>query len=185
MQAGKGELRSATDMHKEYSIVLAEEAHLTKLQAIEYAAGQMFKGWGFPIELIEHEMPLSVLQQGLEEQLLWVALTEDETPVGFALLEREGDFLHLEELDVHPDHGRKGIGSALVHKVCDWGRGQGYKRMTLTTFQHIPWNRPFYEKLNFQVIPERQLSADLKRRMQRETGRGMEPGLRVAMQRTL
>jgi GNAT superfamily N-acetyltransferase len=172
-------------MHEDYRIVLAEPSHLTRLQAIEYAAGQLFKGWGFPDELIEHEMPLSVLQEGLSQQLLWVTLSATEVPVGFALLERDGDFLHLEELDVHPDHGRRGIGSALVNKVCEWGREQGFKRMTLTTFHHIPWNRPFYEKLNFRVVPEHLLSAELKDRMEREAGKGMEPGLRVAMERWL
>ncbi len=172
-------------MLKEYRIAPAEESHLTELQAIEYAAGQMFVGWGFSDELIEHEMPLSILKEGLAKQLLWVALSPESVPVGFALLERSGTSLHLEELDVHPDHGRRGIGSALVNAVCDWGREQGFTTMTLTTFHHIPWNRPYYEKLGFQVIPEHMLSAELKERLDREATRGIEPGLRVAMVRTL
>ena len=39
-------------------------------------------------------------------------------PVGFALVEMLADDLpHLEELDVDPSHGRRGLGTALVRGV--------------------------------------------------------------------
>ena len=56
---------------------------------------------------------------------LWVALTE-EVPVGFALVEMlANDLPHLEELDVDPSHGRRGVGTALVRAVCKWAEVSG------------------------------------------------------------
>jgi len=43
-------------------------------------------------------------------------------PVGFALVEILDGAAHLEEIDVHPAHGRRGLGSALVRAVCEWAR---------------------------------------------------------------
>jgi GNAT superfamily N-acetyltransferase len=172
-------------MHQGYSIEPAQPQHLVKLQAIEHAAGKMFAGWDLPASLFDEEMPLPVFETALALGLLWVALSPGGEPVGFALLERDGKLLHLEELDVHPDHGRKGIGSALVNSVCSWGVKQGCISMTLTTFRHIPWNRPFYEKLEFRVLPEARLGGDLKQRLAREAVQGMDPALRVVMKREL
>ena len=51
---------------------------------------------------------------------LWVALA-DHVPVGFAhVVVRETGAAHLEELDVHPEHDRRGVGRQLVSTVCAW-----------------------------------------------------------------
>jgi hypothetical protein len=42
-------------------------------------------------------------------------------PVEFAHVEvLEPLVAHLKEIDVHPDHGQRGIGTGLVMVVCDW-----------------------------------------------------------------
>ena len=46
--------------------------------------------------------------------------------------------MHLEELDVHPDHGRRGLGSSLVMAVRDWAAATGHEAITLTTFRESP-----------------------------------------------
>jgi len=172
-------------MNQEYSIELAQTQHLVELQTIEHAAGKMFAGWDLPSSLFDEKMPLPVFETALSQGLLWVALSTGGEPVGFVLLERSGNLLHLEELDVHPDHGRKGIGSALVNSVCNWGEKKGCTSMTLTTFRHIPWNRPFYEKLEFIVLQEAQLEDELRERLAREAVQGLDPSLRVEMKREL
>ncbi|MBW4457630.1 MAG: GNAT family N-acetyltransferase [Nostoc indistinguendum CM1-VF10] len=54
------------------------------------------------------------------------------------------------QIDVAPEHGQRGIGSALVGTVCTWAKQQGYRIVSLSTFRDIPWNAPFYSKLGFQ-----------------------------------
>jgi GNAT superfamily N-acetyltransferase len=113
--------------------------------------------------------------------LLWVALADD-APVGFALLESSSrDVVHLEEMDVHPGHGRRGVGTALLRAVLGWAAESGYRAMTLTTFRAVPWNMPFYAREGFQEVPAPELGPDLAAVVQRETARGLDPETRVVM----
>jgi GNAT superfamily N-acetyltransferase len=53
--------------------------------------------------------------------------------VGFAHVKvLEPRAAHLEEIDVHPEHGRRGLGTQLVMAVCEWAATEGYRSVTLT-----------------------------------------------------
>jgi GNAT superfamily N-acetyltransferase len=81
----------------------------------------------------------------------WV-MVAGEPVTGFAhvlLLEREP---HLEQLAVHPDHQRRGTGTALVRAALQRAGNEGHRRLTLSTYDAVPWNRPFYERLGFEVV---------------------------------
>ena len=133
----------------------------------------------------EDTAPLEEFQAAQTAGLLWVALSWQLQPVGFALVERVGTWLHLEEIDVHPLHGRRGIGAALVETVCAWGRDRGYAHMTLTTYRDIPWNGPFYAKLGFKVLDVEDLTPELRERVEDEAARGWGLLPRVVMQKVL
>jgi GNAT superfamily N-acetyltransferase len=108
----------------------------------------------------------------------------DDVPVGFAHVELiERDAVHLEEIDVHPDHGRRGLGARLIRQVCRWAVSNGYRAVTLTTFRDVPWNLPFYERLGFDVVPPDQVSASLRAIVEDETRRGLDRSRRVVMKR--
>ena len=62
------------------------------------------------------------------------------------------DLPHLEEIDVHPPHERRGQGPALVRAVCEWAADSGYAMLPLTTFRAVLWNYPFYTRLGFVVL---------------------------------
>jgi GNAT superfamily N-acetyltransferase len=117
--------------------------------------------------------------------LLWVALDAAGTPVGFAVASVHGRRVHLDELDVLPEHGRKGVGSALVGSVEDHAVDSGCTEITLTTFGDIPWNAPFYASIGFEVIPEQDLDVELLRRLSAETELGLHRSRRVAMRKPL
>jgi N-acetylglutamate synthase-like GNAT family acetyltransferase len=104
--------------------------------------------------------------------------------VGFAHIEvLEPTVAHLEEIDVHPDHGRRGVGTELVFSVCRWAAANGYSCVTLTTFRDVPWNRPFFARLGFEEIPPEELSPALLSVIEDETRRGLDSSRRVAMRR--
>ncbi len=84
---------------------------------------------------------------------------------------------------MHPDHGRRGVGARLVSAVCEWAARERYAWVTLTTFRDVPWNRPFYERLGFRVIPSAEASPALSSILQDEAQRGLDPARRVAMRR--
>jgi len=112
---------------------------------------------------------------------LWVAL-EGDSPVGFAQVEMlAGDLPHLNEIDVHPAHGCRGLGTRLVRTVCDWGAGAGYAQITLTTFREVVWNMPWYTRLGFVELPAERWRDELRRLVAAETARGLDPARRVVM----
>ena len=172
-------------MEATYSIELAQPEHLLELPEIEQQAASLFQGWNVPASVLEETTPLAEFQAAQAAGLLWVAVSPQHHPVGFALVEQEGSRLHLEELDVHPLHGRQGIGRALVEAVCIWGRERGYEEMTLTTYRDVPWNGPFYARLGFEVLGTAELTAELRERVEAEAARGLDPADRVVMRKGL
>lgn len=170
-------------MEASYSFVLAQPEHLSELPEIERQAALLFRDWNVPAAVIEEATPLEEFQAAQEEGHLWVALSPQGRPVGFVLTESDGATLHLEEIDVHPQHGRRGVGKAFVETVCTWARDHGYTAITLTTFRDIPWNAPFYTKLGFEVVPAEALTAELRRRVADEEARGLDSARRVVMRK--
>lgn len=83
-----------------------------------------------------------------------VATGPDDRPVGFAAARPVGAHLHLAELSVDPDHGRIGVGRALVEAVAGLARRRELAGVTLTTFRDVPFNAPFYARLGFVEMPQ-------------------------------
>lgn len=165
-----------------YRIVNARQRDLPMLADIERAAAALLVSHA-PASVLNETTSEDDLRSAQAEGRLWVALAGD-TPVGFAHVEVLGPgVVHLEEIDVHPDHGRRGLGSRLVTAVCEWAASSGYPAVTLTTFRDVPWNMPFYARRGFQEVPTRELSADLSAIVEDETRRGLDPTRRVVMRR--
>lgn len=111
--------------------------------------------------------------------MLWVALDAAKLPVGYALLEIVDGLALLAQMDVHPDHGQRGIGAALGCRVIKRVREMGLNELFLTTFSHVKWNGPFYEKLGFRILGPGELPRFLDNILRKERERGLDN--RVAM----
>ena len=165
-----------------YTITAARLQDLPRLSAIELAAARLLEGHA-PESVLNETTSLDVLKQAQRDGRLWVALADD-VPVGFAHVEViEPDAVHLEEIDVHPEHGRRGLGATLVLRVCEWAAVHRYGSVTLTTFREVPWNMPFFAQLGFVIVPPEQLSASLLAIVDDEARRGLDPLRRVVMKR--
>ena len=167
-------------MNAAYDISLARPSDLSHINHIELAAARLLIGHA-PESVLAEATPIAVLEAVQREGRLWVARV-NETPIGFAHVELfEPNVAHLDELDVHPEHGRRGIGAGLVRTVCRWAAATGYSAVTLCTFRDVPWNMPFYAKLGFDLIPAAELSRELQAVVDDETRRGLDPTRRVVM----
>jgi GNAT superfamily N-acetyltransferase len=165
-----------------YEIALARPKDLPWLTAIELAAATLLTGHA-PESVLAETTSHEVLKAAQSHGQLWVALSDD-LPVGFAHVEVfEPTVAHLEEIDVHPAHGRRGLGTRLVMAICAWAATAGCRSVTLTTFRDVPWNMPFYARLGFEVIPSGRLSPFLRSVIEDETRRGLDPARRVVMRR--
>jgi GNAT superfamily N-acetyltransferase len=80
------------------------------------------------------------------------ALPEDDMPVGFILVGMLDRAAHIYELSVAEEHGRQGIGRLLIEEASRYAGAEGVTALTLSTFQDVPWNGPFYEQLGFRYL---------------------------------
>jgi GNAT superfamily N-acetyltransferase len=170
-----GRYRSAV-----HEIGRARPDEIPALPEIERRACVLFRTVPATADLPDYLTPVEDFEAAAQAGLLWVARGEDGRPVGFALAEDLGDSLHLEELDVLPEHGRSGIGAALVARVLEAARTRGTP-LTLCTFREVPWNAPWYTRLGFRPMAPGELSRSLRARIDEETARGLPAALRVAM----
>jgi GNAT superfamily N-acetyltransferase len=100
-----------------------------------------------PFALSEHARWLAAMQRGDG----WFAETSAGR-VGLLVLAVAGGVRNLEQLSVRRDSMRQGIGRRLLAHAIEWA---GAEPLWLTTYAHLPWNRPFYERHGFTVVPER------------------------------
>ena len=166
-----------------YTVELARPEQIRVLPEIERAAAALFPDDVIIPEIRLSAVPHEQLEIACVEERLWTAVTNTGTVVGFAIAMRESNAALLQEIDVHPAHQRKGLGRRLIREVICWTQAQGFSRVLLTTFEHVPWNAPFYSKLGFRILAEDELSRELRERLEDERKRGMRQ--RVAMQLTV
>ncbi len=172
-------------MSGSYRIALAKRDHLEQLQQVELAAAAIFSKEDVPENIRSTATSLDDLASAQADGRLWTALSSDGTPVGFAIVRMVDGLAYLQEIDVHPEHGRRGIGTSLIHSVCAWARSHRIAAVTLTTFRHLPWNAPFYERLGFRSLEQGELTPGLVVILADEVGRGLDPKKRVAMLKQL
>ena len=163
-----------------YQIARARLEDLAQLPAIELAAAQLLRGHA-PESVLNEVTDCDTFADAARQGRLWVALAGD-APVGFALVKMLADDLpHLDEVDVEPSHGRRGVGTALVRAVCEWATASGFSILTLTTFRAVPWNLAFYARLGFVEIPRDLLRPELAAVVSDEAARGLAPETRAVM----
>jgi GNAT superfamily N-acetyltransferase len=120
---------------------VARPDELVLLPALEASADSMFEAIGIG------PFPGPGTVEEFADAL--VVLVSGDPPVGLARLDRIDHTVHLEQLSVHPDSARRGVGRALLRAACDWARDHGYDELTLVTYRDVPWNGPFYASEGF------------------------------------
>lgn len=163
-------------MSRSQLIRLASRADLPALQAIERAAGTLFPDGRIPD--VDDAMPIRALEEGMRNELLLVATLQGFV-VGFAMAQALDGYLHIAVMAVHPDHGNRGLGRKLVLALIHEAGRRKHAGVTLTTFDDLPWNGPFYRKTGFRVLRDSELSPSLRNILAQEVDSGMVN--RVAM----
>ena len=172
-------------MEPGYRIRPARQSELAALPEIERLAAERFEDFGLAEVFSRIVTSLELLRARARAGQVWVAAGDDDRPIGFAVgATLDGD-AHLDELDVHPKHGRRGIGTALVETACAWARSAGYRAITLSTLRQVPWNAPFYVKLGFTILAETELTQTQRELLNYEARLGLPMNGRVLMRRGL
>lgn len=150
---------------------------------IEVSANRIFADIGMDAVAAMNPMTDTELQAAVRTGSAWVAALADE-PCGFIALSLEGQEAHIEQLSVHPQLQRRGMGRQLLAIAEDWACTRGLDWLTLTTFEDVAWNAPYYRALGFEVVPAGALSGHLLRAMEASKDQPWaRAGRRVAMRR--
>ncbi|MEZ6001994.1 GNAT family N-acetyltransferase [Hyphomonas sp.] len=142
-----------------YDIAPALLDDIARLIEVDLAAGQLFAPTGLlSDEALQDHVPETVMVQAVEAGDLLKICNGGDLPAGFALVSHRGGTLYLDQISVHPDHGRRGLGGELVRHVLQVAKQRRLKQVTLSTFRDVPWNAPFYGKLGFREIPRKDMA---------------------------
>ena len=153
---------------------------LPLLREVERAAGEAFRALGMDAVADDEPPTVQELLGPLEDGRLLVVGGE---PLAYLLVEAVDDAAHVEQVTVRPDQRGRGLGARLVDRAGQWGRERGLQAVTLTTYEHVPWNAPYYARLGFCVVAPELLGPQLRRVVDGEAARGLARWPRVAMRR--
>ncbi|HEV2370130.1 MAG TPA: GNAT family N-acetyltransferase [Acidimicrobiales bacterium] len=165
------------------SVRAARDEDLAALREIERASGQRYRDHGLAPVADDEPAPIEVLSRYAADGRAWVAVDPDDHPVGYLLVDEVDGAAHIEQVSVLPDHQGRGVGRMLIDRADGWAGRRAMTALTLTTFGHIPWNRPLYEHLGFRVLGEDELGPGLRAVRDAEAAHGLDPDLRVVMRR--
>lgn len=164
-------------------IRIAHSGDIERLRAIEIAAGRAFRDLG--MAAIADDPPPSDAEftDMVASGLTWVALVENEV-VAYLSAEVVDGTLHIAQVSVHPDAARRAVGRALIDHAGEVCAARGLAGLTLTTFRDVPWNAPYYSRLGFRVVPESDVTPELRAIRRTEMERGLDQWPRVCMRRS-
>ena len=154
---------------------------LELLPAIQLAAGAAFRDIGMAAIADSAPLSASALTAYQRAGHAWVAVTADDVPGGFIVVDLIDGRAHIEQLSVHPDHARRGVGRLLINHVDRWAAGQDIDALTLATFRAVPWNGPYYARLGFRDMAPAEITAGLAALLNEEAAHGIDPAARVCM----
>ena len=166
-----------------YALQEAGEEDLPSLAHIERSVAGLFPPGSIPDHIRSDALPMHLLREGLVAGTLWVVRSDSGTIAGYALLRIIENIALLAQIDVLPEYGRKGLGTALTLHAADAAAEREHSSLYLTTFRNIPWNAPFYSKLGFVPLTPSEAPPVMRNILSEELAAGLED--RVIMRRSL
>ena len=156
------------------TVRLATFADAALLPAIETSAGESFRALPDLAWIADEEIGGSEIYPArIAEGCLWVVEDSPEGVAGFLSAQPFGAELHVWELAVAQPSQRRGLGRLLLDAAQHRARVDGLAALTLTTFRHVAWNAPFYERYGFRTLEGAETGARLAETLRLEAERGL------------
>ncbi len=158
----------------------AAPADVAAIQRVGVAADTRYVATAHP-ELCDGEsIPTADALRAIEQGRLTVAEV-DGAVAGWVVVGRLGGELCLGHLCVAPEHGRRGLGAALLDHVVERARAAGERSIVLNTQRDIPWCMPWYARRGFVVVPREAWSEALAALTEAQSEGGLDWSSRVHM----
>ncbi|HKO91374.1 MAG TPA: GNAT family N-acetyltransferase [Polyangiaceae bacterium] len=172
-----------------FSIRKALPGELHVLNALDDDAVTLYAEYGIRIELgPDHVFARDELRRWLRSAELgrtFLAVDGAEKAVGFAALDVVDGEPYLDQLAVAVASMRRGIGGRLLASSAEWARSTGGSALWLTTYDHLPFNRPYYERHGYVVVPESACGPGIVHHLDEQRRHLPAPAQRVAMRLAL
>lgn len=149
---------------------------LERLREIEVAAGRCFTDVGMP-EIAADE-PFSVAELA-RYQSDGRCLVIGEPAIAYLIWDLVDGAAHIEQVSVHPDGARRGLGRAMIDRV----QAKTGLVSTLTTFRDVAWNAPYYARIGFRTLDAAEVTPGLAAIRAHEAAIGLDRWPRVCMRR--
>ncbi|MFE5804766.1 GNAT family N-acetyltransferase [Streptomyces sp. NBC_01232] len=167
------------------TIRTARLEELPLLQDIERAAGRCFRDIGMPEIADDEPLTIDELAPYRQAGLAWVSVDAADAPGAYLIAEYVEGNLHVEQVSVHPDRARRGLGRGLLEHLAAFARHEDVPALTLTTFTEVPWNAPYYARCGFRLLEDAGLPPGLRDIRDREAAHGLDRWPRACMRRDL
>ena len=130
-----------------------QEVHVPDLLKIDRAAAEEY--WALGFDAAEVPVRTSGELYRLPKQHAVRVAEADYVVAGFSAFRDESPGVaYLEEISVHPDYRRFGIGRRLIEHVFEEARAANLKELVLRRWDRAEWAVAFYDKLGFKPIDE-------------------------------
>lgn len=153
---------------------------------MERAAGESFRAIGMSAVADDEPPSVEVLRGFHRGGRIWVFADERDRPVAYAMARVVDECVLVEQVSVHPDRARRGIGRRLLDEIGAWGERAGREALVLTAYADVPWNGPYYRRIGFRALEDGDLPEWLRAVRADEIARGLDRwGKRIAMSRPI
>lgn len=173
------------------SIRRAAPAELPLVVSIDDDAAALYARAGFPLD-IGPDHPFARAEQrrwqaSLDAGAVFFAESagsDAAAALGVLVMGRVDGAPYLDQLAVRTSAMRRGVGRRLVEHAITWaGREEPGHPLWLTTYGHLPWNRPFYERLGFVPVAPVDCPPELTAVLDEQRRYLPAPDQRIAMRR--
>jgi GNAT superfamily N-acetyltransferase len=169
-------------MKPEIRIRAATLEDIDTIIEVETDAGQRFRdvnlGWVADLPGVTAESIKPIIEAS---GVLIAESTKTPNAIGFIALTKLDDGAFIIEISTRMDATGQGIGRQLMDAADEWARGQSLPYIALTTFEKVPFNGPWYERLGFSItepdVGHKELAEAIEG--ERDSVLGKEP--RIAM----
>ncbi len=163
LELTREELRHPTPTKSEFYIRPARETELETAIEIDKDACSLYAEVGLPIEF-DDDHPFAQQErarwtEALHKKRLLMACSNDGQPIGFIAFDIVDGRPFVEQISVRRAWMNRGIGRALIERAQRWSVREG--ELWLTTYDNVPWNKPWYERLGFVVVNDSDCGPEL------------------------
>lgn len=171
------------------SIRSVHPSELDVMASIDEDASALFVAHGITLNVSpEHELVLAERERWRRAAQLgraFLAVDAEGASLGFTALDVVDGEPYLDQLAVRVSAMRRGVGASLLAHASAWAKAEGAAALWLTTYSHLPFNRPYYERHGYVVVPELQCGPGILHHLAEQRRLLPAPRQRVAMRRML